>query len=105
MTFKPGVKIGGIEPETVLAIMVMDDIYKSFGMHLVITSVTNGKHMKDSLHYKGYAFDCRTNNVSVPTQNLILAEAKKILDGEFDVLNEGDHIHIEYDPKKVPVIT
>lgn len=101
MTFKAGVKIGGLQPETIVAIMVMDDIYQSFGIHLIVTAIMNGKHMVGSLHYKGYAFDCRTRDVAPSTVNSILACAKQTLDGEFDVINEGDHIHIEYDPKKV----
>ena len=58
MELKYGVKIKGIQPEIVLACMLIKDIvdrYRPF----VVTSVVDGKHSDNSLHYSGNAVDVR----------------------------------------------
>lgn len=67
-----------------------------------ITSAADGDHMINSLHYKNRAFDVRIwNIVGDRTQE---AEAwcgrlRSTLGKDYDVVLEGNHIHIEYDPK------
>lgn len=65
----------------------------------VVTSVLDGVHSKNSLHYSGNAFDLRVW-IYTPEQIAQLAgELKKSLGKNYDVVFEGDHIHVEYDPK------
>ena len=64
---------------------------------MTITSARDGVHMKNSLHYKGCAVDIRSRDMKNP---LLVSEGlNNILGPDFDVIFEGDHIHIEYDKK------
>ena len=101
-----------IKPETKDAIEKIDLIYKSHGQELVVTSGTEGHpgdgvHKHDSLHYSGYAFDCRIwyfkTGTTAENNQKVNAVAKAIreeLGKDYDVLVEEDHIHVEYDPKE-----
>ena len=64
---------------------------------LWLSSGCDRTHSKRSLHYKGYAFDI------VPHPNTYMTEqysaALQLRVGKFyDVVFEGNHIHLEYDP-------
>jgi len=97
---KQGVSINGVKPEIVFAIDVVSGIYESFAAELVITSINDSKHGYGSLHYIGYAFDCRIRNVEEGQIQHLVPEIKQKLGNDFDVLLEKDHIHIEFQPKK-----
>jgi hypothetical protein len=74
----------------------LDYIFKHFGVEeAVITSARDGVHQEDSFHYKGQAIDLRTHHVL----DALTREIKRSLGVDYDVINEGDHIHVEYDPK------
>lgn len=99
MILKNGVSIKGLKPEILFAIMVTNEVYKSFGFELVITSIMDGKHSSGSFHYKGMAFDCRTSMLSGQQKIDIVRTLKDKMDESFDIVLESTHIHIEYDPK------
>lgn len=99
MTLKDGVRIIGVKPEIVLAMMVADGVYKSLGYELTITSVVEGKHSRGSIHYQGMAFDCRISNLSPAAPIMVRDAIKKALGYDFDVVLESDHIHCEWQPK------
>lgn len=63
------------------------------GEDIFVTSIRDGNHWFGSLHYIGQAFDVR------PLYNVTLQQIKEKLGTDFDVVNEGNHWHIEYDPK------
>lgn len=61
---------------------------------------TDGVHKPDSLHYKRRAIDIRVKDVDVDrARTTYVTLAKVLLGPDFDVVWEGNHIHIEYDPK------
>ncbi len=71
---------------------------------LVITSGAEGQpgdgiHSKASLHYQGLAVDIRIRDFVWCLMEIL----KKRLGTGWDVVEEGDHIHIERDPKKTPL--
>lgn len=99
MQLKAGVRLLGMKPETVLAVIVAESVYRTHGFDLVITSAVDGTHTRASKHYSGCAVDFRTNHVPAATQKLIVADLSKALGGDFDAILEKDHIHVEYDPK------
>jgi hypothetical protein len=101
MLLKNNVKLFGVKCEIILAMQIVDDVYKDFEEELVITSVMDGKHSKNSLHYKGYAFDCRIWYFDKNELPVVIEEIKKRLTKEFDVVLEKDHIHIEYDINRI----
>ena len=96
MKLKPNVKLQGIRPELLVGMMVAVSVFDIHGYDMVVTSVTDGKHSRASLHYVGQAFDVR-----LPGENgrKVSDEIRESLIDDFDVVLESDHIHIEYQPK------
>jgi len=92
MLIKPGVQMRTLQTQTLLAMLAAD-----FLLHgeLVVTAVSDGAHSPGSLHYVGYAFDCR-----LPEHpDSFVKELRLRLGQEFDVVPEKDHVHVEYQPK------
>lgn len=77
-----------------------ESVFKRYGVIPTITSANDGKHMVGSYHYKNLAWDLRIWGLPDPQQ--VAAELSALLnikDCCYDVILEGDHIHVEYDPK------
>jgi len=72
---------------------------KATGKEIVVTSMLDGKHMTGSLHYQGNAFDIRTSIYPTKERVLVISYLR-MFDDTLDIVDEGDHIHIEIDPKK-----
>ena len=67
-----------------------------------VTYTTNGTHSPNSLHYSGNAIDLRVWGL---TDAQLADWAQRIRDeigDDYDVIDEGDHIHVEYDPDPCP---
>ena len=66
---------------------------------VIITSGTDGVHMKGSKHYTHEALDIRISNI--PSTQLIpyVRALRGRLGKDFDVVLEDDHIHVEWDKK------
>ena len=78
----------------------VDSAYKTAqGTEGTLTSGIEGAHSPSSLHYRGLAWDFRLPIASVGTDKVIQALRMGLTAAYYDVLLEGDHIHIEYDPK------
>jgi hypothetical protein len=97
---KPGVRITGMRPEILLAAVAAERVYQEVGHNFMITACVDGKHMAGSLHYTGAAIDVRTHDVPVAQLQQIVTHIRECLGGDFDVLLETDHIHIEFQPKQ-----
>lgn len=91
------VKVAGLKTEALLAAFIADQVYDDFGLDFVITSVCDGKHSDTSLHYVGYAFDCRIYQ-SIDNDKIV-KEIKRRLNIDYDVILEGNHIHVEFQPR------
>jgi hypothetical protein len=98
LILKKGVKLGGVRPETVLAMSVCERVFDEVDKPLVVTSVMDGQHMQGSLHYEGLAFDFRTFHLG-DKKDLVFNTLRLWLGPEFDVLDENDHGHIEWQQK------
>jgi len=100
---KDGVKLSGIKAELALAIMVAETVFRKEGHKFTITSLTEGKHIPNSLHYVGLAFDVRTwaddygTQLSAPIKEHLAQKLREALGEEFDVLVRPTHIHVELD--------
>ena len=68
----------------------------------VVTYTTNGTHSANSLHYSGNAVDLRTRNMTDAQRQEATTQLQNSLGNNYDVLNEDNHIHIEYDPPSPP---
>lgn len=105
MRFKIGVLINGIKPETVVALLVVSTIFVKWDMPLEVTSIVEGRHSRKSLHYPGFALDIGLKGfINEGRAKRIALEIDQALTLEFDVVLEwagedGDHIHIEFQPK------
>lgn len=99
MQLKAGVRISGIRPEVVLALGVAAEIYqKYFGTVMTVTSVLDGLHRPGSKHYTGHAADLRVYGLEGRVTAVVDA-LRAALGEDFDIIPEGDHIHLEFDPK------
>jgi hypothetical protein len=99
MRFKNGVKLQGVTPELTLAIMSANSVFEAEGCELVITSILDGEHSRNSLHYSGNAADFRTRGLHGTTIDRIVAALKGALTVDFDVIQHDTHIHIEHQPR------
>ena len=64
---------------------------------MTITSGNDSIHKQGSKHYSNEAIDIRSKDMVNPID--VKNEIKKTLGADFDVIYEGDHIHVEFDPK------
>jgi D-alanyl-D-alanine dipeptidase len=99
MKLKPGVKVTGLRPEMVLGCLAVQKVCDELGVPFVVTSAVEGKHSSTSLHYAGCAIDIRTNNMKGQQ-----AKARDMIDDalgiDFDCLDEGNHLHLEFQPRR-----
>ena len=99
MKLKPGVDIRGIKPEIIVGMMVCNSIVPGQA-EFVVTAGLDGKHMAGSKHYEGQAIDIRTRDMKPEMIHPMIQELKEALGYQFDVVLEGDHVHLEFDPKE-----
>lgn len=99
MKLKPGVRVHGLRPEVVIAMLAAESVALRHGQELVVTSGIDGSHSRGSEHYKGDAFDMRTWWWGAAEQRVVANDLADALGTDFDVILEGNHIHVEYDPK------
>ena len=99
LSLKPGVSVRGVGTEMCTAIVIVNGIYANRGYPCVITSCVEGDHSRGSEHYKGDAADFRTRHMNEEVKLAVHLECRQALGAEYDVVLEGDHLHIEFDPK------
>ena len=96
MKLGPKAQPHGMSVELLFALTVAAMLYREHAERLVVTHLTDGKHMVSSLHYTGNAGDIRLPKRH-PT--MIEQELSKRLGKDYDVILHKTHIHIEYQPK------
>lgn len=99
MRYTASCRMDDLTPQILLALIIADEVYKAHGVEMWITSINDSGHMKGSLHYKGRAVDLRVRNIPAEHRFKIPKILKSRLSPGYDVIDEGDHIHIEWDPK------
>lgn len=99
ISIKPGVRARGINPEMVLALMVVGSILEAGGVDLVITSIIDGVHSRGSLHYVGNAVDIRSRDMG-DMEGGLAEDCRQALGMDYDLVQEGNHWHIEFQPKE-----
>ena len=105
IVIKRGASIEGCRPETLLAAIRIEPLYKKYNVDLVVTSGSEAyKHSaKRSAHYRGDAIDIRTKNLIPAARIKVLKAIKRKLGGDYVVLHEGigkpwEHFHIHWSP-------
>ena len=106
INFKYDVRSDGIEPEGAYIVIVAHRVWQRYlRKDLTVTSITDGKHSVNSLHYQGRAIDLRVKDdeTGLPFdgrhQLIAVRELRRHLGKDYDVVLEPTHIHVEYDPK------
>lgn len=106
--FGPHVILAGIRPELAAAFPIVGDVYTHHGQTAIITCVKDRNHGFGSLHYTGAAFDVWWSDDWDLDPELIRLKLYRYLNGfpahkqipaEWDIVFEGDHFHIEFQPK------
>jgi hypothetical protein len=111
--FGPHVILAGIGPEIASIFPTISETFGKFGLVAVVTSVTDRSHSRKSLHYSGDAVDILwlPDYVKKVSHERLLRELYTKINGfppgtnippEFDVLFEGNHFHVEHQPKVSP---
>ena len=71
------------------------------GRDAEFTSIVDGKHHKNSLHYVGLAVDLRIWYLGgTPERIQFTLDLQQHLGDDYDVLLKPDHIHIEFQPER-----
>lgn len=95
-------QVFGVATEILCAHTAVVEVFREHKKTCRITSATGGTHGPKSLHYRGYALDYGLAHIE--EQYIRESIYRGILDalpsGDFDVVLEPTHIHVEYDPKK-----
>jgi hypothetical protein len=104
LQFKEGVSFKGLQPQMLIALQVVEEEFGRMSLDTMITSGSDGEHMKGSLHGKGLALDFRTKHASGIMKGIYLGIQKRLAPIGFDILWEKptlpeEHLHVEYDPK------
>jgi hypothetical protein len=128
MRVKPGVSFFRVGPAVEAALDIADKVYiREVGFEATVTSCRDGNHSLDSLHYYRWwdprrwpsdpegsqgAFDLRTwpkpwvpGQMRRATKDRLALEIQTALaeefPGEFQVVVESDHLHVEHDPRRL----
>lgn len=97
MLLKLGVDISRLSRNCRRGLNAVESAFAAWSLEPVITSTFEGTHSPSSLHYANEAFDIR---IPGKHEEKILDKIKKSLQPQgFDVVDEHNHWHIEYDPK------
>lgn len=90
--YKQGV-FGQLQPEAIEGLRQTDKLYAVNKEDVFVTSIQDGTHSPGSFHMVGMAWDQRKGVVSKESHQRFLGQ-------NFQVIDESDHRHVEYDPKK-----
>jgi RHS repeat-associated protein len=91
----------GLQPSILKLEGTVDTAFqKVAGRDAIITFATKGEHSPGSLHYVGQAIDLRTRDLSTEQKVEVAELLQEAVGSDFDVVTEGSHIHVEYQPKQ-----
>lgn len=87
----------GVTPKMLVIAAAAANTAEKGNFEVVITSGTDGEHMKGSKHYTGDALDIRISNLSLSNLKALMTGLATRLGDNYDIILEKDHLHIEYD--------
>ncbi len=103
MKFQSNVRTDNVVPQVWWALGVADLLHQEmFDKELEVTSINDSHEERPlSLHNQGEAFDIRTRHMTLDARLKFFKVLKLKIDPKgFDTVDEGNHIHVEFQPKK-----
>lgn len=99
MRIKSGVQLDGVHVALWYAATVYDWLRQANGLgEGTITSARDSVHGATSWHPGGLALDFRTTDLMPDVAAQLAAAMTAALGAYYDVIDEGDHIHVELSP-------
>lgn len=94
----------GTTPEILIALFIADQVYAERGCNMEWTSGSERtvEHSRQSSHWRGQAIDLSVKDLMAADPRMVpavTAEIRERLNKHYQVIFEGDHIHIQYRPK------
>ena len=90
-----------VKHEICRAMEIIDGLHETFtDTEAVFTSIVEGKHKKDSLHYMGMAVDVRIWYIEKADRALFVVRLRDLLGPGYKVILERDHIHVSFRPNR-----
>ena len=95
---KEDVTLVGLQPEVLIGIDRCLTIFHVNGLKMTLTAGRERGHGRHSHHYKGLAWDIRIWDIRDLIDKYV-EDIQAALGVNYQVFNEKDHIHCEYDPE------
>ena len=96
MIIKDGVTMTGLQIEMRRVLKHANEIWKTKGHELVITSGLDGTHSAGSYHYYGYAVDLRNRYFTTLEKKEVVRKLKDALGTGYTVIGEHTHVHVQF---------
>ena len=97
---KESVRFRYFNPKLGTVLDLAREVWDSYGIEeCVVTSLNDSTHSRTSLHYAGCAVDLRNRNIPERQRGAILQDLRARLGAEYDVVDEENHVHVEWQPK------
>lgn len=97
--YKASVQLQGLQVQMLIALIQVSDFSRlNNDVVIFVTSALDGSHSAKSLHYAGAALDLDIPGPPELNQALA-AHLSTSLPLDYDVVNEGSHVHIEWQPR------
>ena len=97
MKRKQSCRVGGTQPEMIIALLLIEPVLNEYAQELVWTEGTGGKHSDTSRHYSGNAIDVRTWKLQEDgTEEECADKLRTALGTEYRVIIHDTHFHIMF---------
>lgn len=100
LQLQPNVRVVGLKAETLVALIIADQVFATNGQPTLVKSIVDGNHgFGNTSHYSGTAFDIA---VDLAVADVIVAMLNAQLGVEYYVMLNSDHghIHVAYEPQR-----
>ena len=87
-------------PELLLGLMIVEGQLDQLSLDTVLTYGMEGQHRTGSRHYTGCAVDIRTPTLDTSKRKTALERCQKALPPSLQLVDEGSHWHLEWDPRQ-----
>lgn len=97
---KDTVRTGNMTLQLLDGLLAAAHVYANLGYIMVVTSLDDSTHGQGSKHPEGNAADLRLWMIPEKERPKVMRHLTQVLGGDWDVVHESDHFHIEYDKKR-----